>query len=125
MLATAICLFFLFAIIAHAMSLAEWKIREEADIQKIDPELAVRIARCESDLEQGIKNTSGSSASGVFQFLRSTWSNTLKRMGLPPNLDVFDGDMNIKLGVWLLKTDGISHWLESKSCWDSAPLARR
>ena len=117
-LLTIISLTFLFGIaIASAMTLAESKIREEADIQDIDPELAVRIANCESGLDQGVRNLSGSSASGIFQFLKSTWYDTLKRMGLPSTLDVFDGYTNIKAGIWLLKMDGPRHWYESRHCW--------
>ena len=99
------------------MTLAESKIREEADVYNVDPELAVRIANCESGLDQGVRNLSGSSASGVFQFLKSTWKSTLTRMGWPANVDVFDGQSNIIAGLWLLKTDGPRHWYESRHCW--------
>ena len=100
---------------AHAETV-ESKITRVATEIGVSPTLAKAIAQCESGLKQGVKNK-GSSASGVFQFLNSTWNDTLKRMNLPPTLDVFDAGSNILAGIWLLKTDGVRHWLESKPCW--------
>lgn len=99
------------------------KIEQEAIEQGVDPNVAIKVAMCESGIRQGVKAKT-SSASGIFQFLASTWKSTLARMGLPPNLDVFDGATNIMVGLWLMAQDGIhTHWYPSQHCWDTAPLA--
>lgn len=94
----------------------EDKISQKADKYGLNPNLITEIIRCESGMNQGIKNKT-SKASGYWQFLPSTWESTLKRMNLPANVDVFDGDMNLEVGVWLLKTDGVRHWDSSRTCW--------
>lgn len=94
----------------------EERIRMKAREYGIDENLAVNIARCESDLDPGAKNPY-SSAGGLFQDLTSTWLSTLKRMGLPENLDRYDAQTSIMVNMWLLSTDGSGHWNESKYCW--------
>ena len=99
------------------MKTLEEKILREAEIVDIDPQLALAVALCESRLDPGAKNPN-STASGIFQFIRSTWKSTLERMKLPVNLDVFDADVNIRVGVWLMKQDGaMTHWYPSADCW--------
>ena len=98
------------------VSSVEEKIVEEATAQDIDPNLALAIIKCESGFKQGAINKS-SRAGGYWQFLPSTWKDTLTRMGLPQNIDVFDGRANMLAGLWLLKTDGTRHWLASFDCW--------
>lgn len=96
----------------------EARIIEVSQEMGVDPNLSLAIAWCESGLDEGVKNRQGSSASGIFQFIKSTWKSTLERMKLPSNLDVFDGSSNIMAGVWLLKQkDGSMHWDASKECW--------
>ena len=127
---TILAFLFSFALIAYAegeiqvsnetlvMKTLEEKILREAEIVDIDPQLALAVALCESRLDPGAKNPN-STASGIFQFIRSTWKSTLERMKLPVNLDVFDADVNIRVGVWLMKQDGaMTHWYPSASCWN-------
>src|SRR3990167_5091733 len=100
------------------MKTLEEKILREAEIVDIDPQLALAVAFCESRLNPGAKNPN-STASGIFQFIRSTWKSTLERMKLPVSLDVFDADVNIRAGVWLMKQDGaMTHWFPSADCWN-------
>jgi soluble lytic murein transglycosylase-like protein len=82
-------------------------------IYNIDPSLPLAIARCESGYNQFSKNRS-STASGVFQYLASTWSNTpAGKLGL----SVFDADANVKMAVSSIAIHGTAPWLSSKSCW--------
>jgi soluble lytic murein transglycosylase-like protein len=95
----------------------EEKIILRAEEYGVSTTTALAVAKCESGLDQGAKNPN-SSASGIFQFLKSTWKSTLERMGLPSNLDVFDGDANIRAAMWLMAEDGIyTHWYPSYYCW--------
>ena len=82
-----------------------------------DAELAKRIINCESGWHRTIANPQPT-ASGYFQFLNSTWSNTISRMDLPPDTDKHDPVISIQAGVWLLAEDGVRHWLESEYCWN-------
>jgi len=75
----------------------------------IDPELFLRIAVCESGLNPMAIN-SASSASGLFQFLPSTWSNW-------GSGNVFNARDNIDAAVRLFLARGTAPWNPSKSCW--------
>ena len=107
---------FLFGILIASAQTIEEKIIYFAEKQGVDPILAVAVARCESGLNANAKN-SNSSASSVFQFLKSTWASTTKSMGWIEGTDVFDPHLNVVAGIWLLKTQGTQPWLASKSCW--------
>lgn len=82
----------------------------------VEPSLAIAIARCESGFVATAKNPS-SSASGMFQFINSTWASTMNRMGLPTDTPKTDPVLGTMAGVWLLSVDGVVHWEESRSCW--------
>ena len=75
----------------------------------IDPELFLKIAMCESGLNPMAINPT-SSASGLFQFLPSTWSNWGKG-------DVFDVNDNVDAAIRLFLARGTAPWNPSKSCW--------
>jgi membrane-bound lytic murein transglycosylase MltF len=75
----------------------------------IDPGLFLRIAMCESGLNPQAKNPI-SSASGIFQFLQSTWSSWGKG-------DVFDVNNNVDAAIRLFLARGTAPWNPSKSCW--------
>lgn len=86
----------------------------------IHPETAEdvdRIVRCESGWQAGAENPT-SSASGLCQFLDSTWLSTARRSGLA-ELDLTqktDPYVHLEMCVWLYDEDGIRHWLESAPC---------
>lgn len=73
----------------------------------LDPNYALSIARCESGLNPLAKNPN-SSASGVFQFLNSTWASVNRLRGI--QADVFNAEQNIDNAMWLAKNEGWHHW---------------
>ena len=95
----------------------ELMIMEEAVLAGVDTELALKIADCESQF-RNVPNfkydgESGRyTAYGIFQITKSTADLT----GL--NLDRRKIEDNIKMGIHLLKTDGVGHWKESRDCWE-------
>jgi hypothetical protein len=88
-------------------------IRDYSAQYGISAELPLRIANCESGFNKSSKNRT-STASGVFQYLNSTWNNTeAGRQGI----SVFDADANIRMAVSSIATHGTAPWLASKNCW--------
>jgi soluble lytic murein transglycosylase-like protein len=80
----------------------------------INPDLPLRIAKCESGYNHLAKNKT-SSASGTFQYLSSTWAGTDEgRAGL----SVFDADANVRAAIKYIASRGHAQpWNASKSCW--------
>jgi len=79
--------------------------------------LALAIAHCESGLNPRAKNPN-STASGVFQFIRSTWKYVTQDYLLWHGIQsVFDPKLNIIAGVTLLKEEGVKPWESSRHCW--------
>ena len=79
--------------------------------------LALAIAKCESNFDR-LARSKTSSAKSYFQFIDGTWKQTIKKMGLPTNSDVFDHNTHIQAAIWLLKNEGVKHWESSRSCWE-------
>lgn len=73
----------------------------------IDPVQFARVAWCESRFKPTAKNSS-SSASGVFQFLTSTWNYVASHTGYN---DVFNFYHNIYNAGWLWANDSPRHWV--------------
>ena len=71
---------------------------------------ALRVAGCESSYNPSAVNSS-SGASGVFQFMPSTWAGTPYA-----GYSVFDASANIHAAYWLFQRDGYS-WRE----WSCQP----
>lgn len=79
----------------------------------IDSTIPLEIARCESNYNYTSKNAN-SSASGVFQFITSTWNGTPEgKHGLSP----FNADANVRAGIRKISEGGINAWSASKDCW--------
>lgn len=79
----------------------------------ISAALPLRVAECESGFNQFSRNKH-SSASGVFQYLASTWRNTEAGKA---GINVFDADANIHMAIKSIASGGISNWAASRSCW--------
>ena len=82
----------------------------------VNPTLFRNIAKCESGLRVDAKN-SISSASGIMQFLTSTFISQANAYGLPTD-NKNDAKIQLELAARMIANGGISHWSESKSCWD-------
>ena len=95
-----------------------WALRDyfitAASFYEVDYNLALKIMLCESGGNYKAKN-GGSTASGLFQFIKGTWAGTPQgRAGR----DVFDPYANINGAFWLLsQPNGLNHWNETRSCW--------
>lgn len=101
----------------YLMSLNEEELADYfLEMYGADKALGKAIIRCESGFKRTVSNP-GSSASGYWQFINGTWRSTMIRMGLPADTDKHDPIISMKAGAWLLATDGVSHWLESRPCW--------
>jgi hypothetical protein len=87
---------------------------DAADRYGIDGDLLYRIGMCESGLTASSRNRGGSSASGAYQFLLSTWRNTPQGHA---GLSVFDGKANIEAAAWKIANGGLSAWNASRHCW--------
>jgi hypothetical protein len=79
----------------------------------ISADLPLRVANCESGFNSLSKNRS-STASGVFQYIASTWSHTDAGKA---GISVFDADANIKMAVSSIAANGTAPWNASRSCW--------
>ncbi|MEK6881186.1 MAG: transglycosylase SLT domain-containing protein [Nanoarchaeota archaeon] len=87
-----------------------------AEEQNINPDLFLKVAICESGLNPNAKNPN-STASGLFQFLKTTWDRTIKEMG-KLTYDVFNPYHNAEAAAYLINKDGLArHWKESRNCW--------
>ena len=80
----------------------------------IDPELFLRIAKCESGLKKNGKNPR-STARGIFQFLNSTFFTYAKAYELPLIKD--DPEIQAELAARMIADGGLNHWSASKNCW--------
>jgi muramidase (phage lysozyme) len=81
----------------------------------IAAELPLRVANCESGYNQDSRNRN-STASGVFQYIASTWRNTeAGRLGISP----FDADANVHMAIKSIASGGIGNWSASRLCWKS------
>jgi hypothetical protein len=90
-------------------------IKEYSLRYNIDSSLPLRVANCESGYNWSSKNRS-SSASGVFQYIASTWRNTeAGRAGLSP----FDADANVHMAIASIASGGIGNWNASRGCWSN------
>jgi soluble lytic murein transglycosylase-like protein len=72
--------------VAREMTVKE-KIVYYSEIFGVNPEDALRIATCESNLDPKAENVNGS-ATGVYQWIRKSWKNYC-------NGDVYNADANI------------------------------
>ena len=95
---------------AAQVEVAKLIIQESERQDYPDPLLALYIAYAESGLNPKAKNAN-SSASGTFQFIRSTWQRNCEG-------SVFDTVNNVRCGIKLLKEPGgHNHWAASLHYW--------
>lgn len=78
-----------------------------ADQYEIDRDLALSVAKCESELKTTAIGDSGK-ARGVYQFHKPTFDLLSKKMGEKMNYK--NTEDNIKLAMWAFSTDRGFHW---------------
>jgi hypothetical protein len=69
----------------------------------------VACARSESGLSPYAHNGGGSGATGLFQFMPSTWYSTLARMGVGPK-PIYSAKWQARAAVWKFSHDGYGEW---------------
>lgn len=82
-------------------------ILEQAVLFGVDPDLALYLAKIESNYNPYARNPS-STAKGIYQFLDSTWLNFCHNVA--PE-EVYDPELNAKCAMRILSEGGIVHWL--------------
>ncbi len=87
-------------------------IRRAAMRHRVSFRLQLTIARCESGLDPTELNDSGSGASGLMQFMPSTFAETPYRFRW-----ILSAKYNALAGAWLLKRAGTGPWTASRRCW--------
>jgi len=84
---------------------------------KIDEQLFMRIANCES--RNNPKAIGKTLDGGLFQYIPSTWERVRKKMGRDPNQDLrFDFVENAETAGYTIRVEGTGHWNSSRSCWE-------
>ena len=83
-------------------------IRDAAAAQGADAEQLLRVAYCESRYNPGAYNTSG--ASGLFQFLPSTWAVNSVRAGFA-GASVFDPVASANVAAWMFVRGQAAQWV--------------
>jgi hypothetical protein len=86
-------------------------IRRAALRHRVSFHLQLTIARCESGLDPTETNNGGSGASGLMQFMPSTFATT--PYALRP---LFSAKWNALAGAWLLRRAGTGPGLASRHC---------
>lgn len=89
-------------------------VRSKAIANNIDPELFLRIAQCESGFKPDAKNLY-STASGLFQFLDSTFFTYAQAYELSTT-NKNDPYIQAELAAKMIADGGLSHWKASENC---------
>ena len=91
----------------------EQQIRDASKSAGIDPDLAVRIAKCESSLNPAAVNVNsdGSMDRGLFQINNKAHPEI-------SDLQAFNTNDSIQFFIKAFKEGHISWWNSSKTCWD-------
>lgn len=94
-------------------NLNEALIRKIAKEEGVDPELAVAVANCESNLDHSAVNTNkdGSRDRGLFQ-INSKWHPEVS------DENAFDPIFSAKFFCRALKEGNLCWWNATKSCWE-------
>lgn len=88
----------------------EGMIRRYANEYNANPEIMIRIAKCESGFNASAVSPSGAYR-GLYQFVTSTWQSNRRAMGLSddPAL-MFDAEEAIKTAAFKMGRDGYGAW---------------
>lgn len=89
----------------YGPGIEQWRTLIETHFAPEDAAWAMRVMDCESKGDPYVDNPY-SSASGLFQFLDSTWAFTPYA-----NQSVYDPVANVAAAAWLFYTEGPHHWV--------------
>jgi len=84
---------------------------------EVNPNLAFKIANCESGLNPTINNKN-SSATGIYQFIKSTFKANCEGVADDP-------EYNISCAIKMISQGKINHWSASRACWDNNKLTEK
>lgn len=94
----------------------------EAFKKDLDPQLGLRIARCESHFRQidektgeTLRGVHNPKDVGVFQINETYHLEEAKKL----EFDIYTLEGNVGYAMHILKRDGARHWNWSKPCWGS------
>ena len=83
-------------------------IEKYADMYKVNKDMMVHVARCESGFRANAVN---GPYAGIYQFLASTWKSNRAAMGQDTNPELrFNADEAIKTAAFKMSRDGFSAW---------------
>jgi soluble lytic murein transglycosylase-like protein len=91
----------------------ECMIVNRANQWRVSPSLMLSIARCESGYNPLSYNPSG--ASGLFQFMPSTFYGYAARIG--ETRSYWDPDAAANVASYAVSTGGLGNWDASRPCW--------
>ena len=67
-------------------------------------------ARSESGLNPYAHNSGGSGATGLYQFMPTTWSSTLARMRVRKAKSIYSAKWQARAAAWKFSHDGFGEW---------------
>jgi soluble lytic murein transglycosylase-like protein len=88
-------------------------IRAAAALYNVDANLLLSIAKCESGFNPASKNAH-SAASGLFQFMPSTYANSPSARA---GLSIWDAQANAEAAAYKIANGGLNAWAASQHCW--------
>lgn len=102
----------------------EHVVRDAAHEMGVDPELMVRVQRCENNSGDPTLKNRSSSARGIFQFLDTTWERARFRLyergidSAPYEVwDVSNPVAASRVAANMVAEGGLSAWNASRHCW--------
>ncbi|OHB24964.1 MAG: hypothetical protein A2542_01655 [Parcubacteria group bacterium RIFOXYD2_FULL_52_8] len=95
----------------HTKACIKELILKYAKKYRVDKQLALDIAACESSFRANVYGDGGR-AFGTFQFHRGTFDLFAREMGAV--LDYYNNEDNIQLAMWAFANDKENHW----SCYE-------
>ena len=67
-------------------------------------------AKSESGLNPYVRNSGGSGAAGLYQFMPTTWSSTLARMNVRTPKSIYSAKWQARAAAWKFRHDGFGEW---------------
>ncbi|SDP33659.1 Transglycosylase SLT domain-containing protein [Arthrobacter sp. ok909] len=86
-----------------------------ANVYGVSADTLLRVAKCESTFNPGAVNGNywapdGSTPTGLFQFVRSTYIANAARIGLPAVDDRLNGERSAQVAAYMFSINQASQW---------------